>query len=43
MGYGEMRNSYTVIGIPKVRRPFVISLHNVEGGQYKNESLGYKK
>jgi len=43
MGYGEMRNYYTVIGIPKVRRPFVISLHKVEWGQYKNENLGNKK
>jgi hypothetical protein len=43
MGYGEMRNYYTVIGIPKVRRPFVISRRKMEWRSIKIKVLEIKK
>jgi hypothetical protein len=43
MGYGEMRNYYNVIGIPKVRRPFVISRRKVEWGSIKMKVLEIMK
>jgi hypothetical protein len=35
MGYREMRNYYTVIGILKGTKPFVTSRRNVGGGSIK--------
>jgi len=43
MQYGEMRYYYTVIGIPKVRRPFIISRRKVEWDSIKMKVLEIKK